>query len=105
LGRVGLLFAAERPGNYAPALSNRADDVVGGVLGYQWLIEPYRTQAVFELGGVKGTSDDVDDAVAFGVRFQHAIGNRYIVRLDGYSRWHEDDDFGYGMRTEFLTQF
>lgn len=105
LGRVGLLFAAERPGNYAPALSNRADHVVGGVIGYQWLIEPYRTQAVFELGGTKGTGDDVDDAAAVGARFQHAIGSRYIVRVDGYSRWHEDAGFGYGMRTEFLTQF
>lgn len=63
LGRVGLLFSAVGLGNYGSALSNRSDKVVGGSLGYQWFLDPYRSQLVLEVGGRKGQSSEIDAAV------------------------------------------
>lgn len=105
LGQVGLLFAAVGLGNYGAPLSNRADEVAGGAIGYQKIWNDARTQVVVELGGRKGTDEDVDDAVALGARFQQAIGNRFILRLDAFARWQEDLGEGFGARTELLTRF
>jgi hypothetical protein len=105
LGRVGLLFAAVGLGNYGAPLSNRADEVVGGAIGYQKFFNDFRTQVVLEVGGRKGTAERIDDAAAIGARLQQAIGNRFIIRLDGFARWQEDLGEGFGARTELLTRF
>lgn len=105
LGRVGLLFAAVGLGNYGSALSNRADKVVGGALGYQWFLDPYRRQLVLEIGGRKGTSSEIDDAAAIGGRFQQAIGRRLILRFDAFASVQEDRDEGLGVHIELQVRF
>ncbi len=105
LGRVGILFAAVGLGNYGAALSNRADDVAGGSLGYQIFFNEQRTQLVFEIGGRKGTSSEIDDAAAIGARFQQAIGDRYVFQVDGFAALQEDRDEGFGLRAELLVRF
>ncbi len=105
LGRVGLLFAAVGLGNYGSALSNRADKVVGRSLGYPWLLDPYRRQLVFEVGGRKRTSSEIDDAAAIGGRFQQAIGRRLILRVDAFASAQEDRDEGFGVRSELQVRF
>jgi hypothetical protein len=105
LGQVGLLFAAVGLGNYGAPLGNRADDAVGGAVGYQAFFNDYRTQVVLEVGGRKGTSDSNTDAAAFGARFQQALGDRLIFRLDGYVRWQDQLDEGAGMRAELQVRF
>ncbi len=105
LGRVGLLFAAVGLGNYGSPLSNRADKVVGGSIGHQWFFNDNRTQLVLELGGRKGTSSEIQDAVAIGGRFEQAIGQRLILRVDAFASVQEDRDEGLGARTEMLIRF
>ncbi len=105
LGRTGLLFAAVGLGQYGSALSNRADHVVGGALGYQKFFNQNRTQLVLEVGGRKGTKKRIDDAAAAGFRFQQAIGSRFILRLDGFAAIQEDRDEGFGVRSELLVRF
>lgn len=105
LGRVGLLFSAVGLGNYPSPLSNRADDSFGGALGYQKVFNHARTQVVFEAGGRKSTSARSGDAAAVGARFQQAIGSRFIFRVDGFARWQEVLNQGFGFRTELLMRF
>jgi hypothetical protein len=105
LGRVGILFAAVGLGNYGAALSNRADDVAGGALGYQVFFNHNRTQLVFEVGGRKGTTSRIDDAAAIGARFQQAIGDRFVFQVDGFAALQEDRDEGLGLRAELLVRF
>lgn len=105
LGQVGLLFAAVGLGNYGAPLSNRADNVAGGSLGYQKFWNQARTQVVLEVGGRKGTKAGIDDAGAIGGRFQQAIGDRVIWRVDSFARWVEDLNEGFGARTELQVRF
>ncbi len=105
LGRVGLLFASVALGNYLAPLSNRADNVVGGSIGYQKFWNDSRTQVVLEVGGRKATATGTDDAAAIGARFQQRIGNRWIFQMDGFARWVEGPDEGFGIRSELQTLF
>lgn len=105
LGRVGLLFAAVGLGNYGAPLSNRADRVVGGAIGHQWFFNNHRTQFVLEVGGRKGTSDDVPDAAAIGGRFQQAIGDRFVLQFDAFTSVQDNRDQGFGARTELQVRF
>ena len=59
LGRTGILFDAVELGRYGAALGNRADNAVGGSLGYQAFFNRTRQQLIVELGGRKNTNDQV----------------------------------------------
>ncbi len=104
LARTGLLFESVGLGQYSSALSNRADNVVGGALGHQIFFNNNRTQLVLELGGRKGTKKSTVDAGAAGFRFQQAVGSRFVVRLDGYGAIQEHRDGSIGVRTEFMIR-
>jgi len=105
LGRVGLLFAAPGMGRYKPALGNRADNSVGGAVGYQKILRSVREQFIVELGGRTDTNDKEQQAIALGVRYQHAFGQHTMLQLDGYAADIENQDTRYGMRLELLFKF
>jgi hypothetical protein len=105
LGRVGLLFEAVGLGAYGSALSNQAQDVVGGSVGHQWFFNSHRTQLVLEVGGRLGTDSKIDNAGAIGGRFQQAVGRRTIIRFDAFTTAQENHDEGYGARAELLYRF
>ncbi len=105
LGRVGLRFSAVGLGDCGVALSNRAGKDVGGSLGYQWFLDPYRSQLVLDVSGRKGTSSEIDDTAAIGGRFQQAIGRHLILRLDAFASSQEDRDEGFGVRSELQVCF
>ncbi|SMF72583.1 hypothetical protein SAMN06265365_13041 [Tistlia consotensis] len=105
LGQAGLLFANVGLGRYDAPLNNRAGHVVGGALGYQLFFNDERTQLIFELGGRLGTDSSSPSEAALGSRFQQAIGDRFVVRVDGFVSAKEDGIPGFGARTEFVTQF
>ena len=79
--------------------------MAGGSLGYQKFWNQARTQVVLEVGGRKGTKAGIDDAGAIGGRFQQAIGDRVIWRVDSFARWVEDLNEGFGARTELQVRF
>ena len=107
LGRTGILFAAVGLGRYGAALGNRADNAAGGSFGYQKFFDQTRKQLIVELGGRKHTNDQVDKsgAVAAGLRYQQAIGQHYIARVDAFGAVQEGRDPAYGARLEWLTKF
>ncbi len=89
LGRAGINFAAVGLGRYGAALSSRARDVAGGAVGYQRFFDHTRKQLLVELGARIGTADDVDDSVATTVRYQAALGRRFVVVVDGFVGWRQ----------------
>lgn len=105
LGQVGILFANVALGSYGAPLSNRAEDAVGGSLGYQMFFNQDRTQVILETGGRVGTGSGETDAVGFGVRLQQALGDRYVIQMDSFVAHEEDTDISYGARGEFLVRF
>lgn len=105
LGRAGILFASVGLGDYGSGLSNRADDVVGGAVGYQMFFNTYRTQVVLEAGGRLDTTGNDKSAAAVGVRVQQAFGERVVWQTDGFLAANENADNGAGIRTELLVRF
>lgn len=91
LGRTGVLFAAVGLGRYGAALGNRADNAVGGSLGYQMFFDHNRKQLLLEAGG-RYTYDKVGalgarDAAAVGARYQMALGQRFVLELSGFGSY------------------
>jgi len=105
LGRAGILFASVGLGDYGFGLSNRADDVIGGALGYQMFFNNQRTQLVLEIGGRADTSGNDNNALAVGARFQQAIGKRVVFQVDGFVAKNSNANDGSGLRTEILVRF
>lgn len=105
LGRTGLLFSARGIGTYPSALSNRANDAYGAAIGYQFLMNDKRRQLILEAGVRKDNSTGGSDAVGVAARFQQAFGQRFVLTLEGFGTAQEDNDEGYGMRSEILVKF
>ena len=85
LGRAGISFAAVGIGSYGAPLDSRARDVVGGAFGYQKFFgAAKRRQLLAELGLRIGTRDPVADSAAAVVRYQMALGRRFVLVWDGF---------------------
>ena len=105
LGRTGVLFAAVGLGNYGAALGNRADNAVGGAIGYQMFFDETRKQLILEAGGRTGTKGDGASIFALGARYQQAIGQHTILRFDVFGAIPEEGDEAYGARVELQFKF
>ncbi|HEX9658586.1 MAG TPA: hypothetical protein VGB89_16895 [Bacteroidota bacterium] len=80
---AGVLFSGAGLGRFGSALTTFADNVVGSSLGYQLFFASNRQQLVFELGGRYGYKDTGQSAAAVGMRYQVALGQRFLVQIDG----------------------
>jgi hypothetical protein len=105
LGLIGILYASVGLGGYAAPLGSDTRDSYGGALGYQKFSADNRRQVIVELGARRDHDDSDRDQAALGVRFQQALGRRYIARVDGYVAKRDDFDTGWGLRTEFQVKF
>lgn len=86
--------------------------MAGGAVGYQKFLGALnRKQLVFELGLRYGTQDDVANAAAATIRYQMAMGRRFVVVCDGFAADYQstavDDADGtrYGARLELQIKF
>lgn len=91
LGQTGVLFAAVGLGRYGAALGNRADNTVGGSVGYQLFFDDHRKQLLLE-GGGRYTYDKMGalgarDAAALGARYQMALGRRFVLEFSGFGSY------------------
>src|SRR5262249_30264860 len=105
LGRIGILFESLGLGRYGAALGNRVADSAGGAVGYQMFFSQARRQLVLEAGGRKDTNGTRQDRVAFGGRFEQAIGSRLVLRFDSFISTGPHRGPGYGGRTELMVKF
>ena len=105
MGRVGILFASPNLGRIGSPLSNRADEVVGGALGYQMFFNGDRTQIIAELGARKAMESSGSDQFGIGARFQQAIGKRHVLQFDAFAAARENESDIIGGRAEWLVRF
>jgi hypothetical protein len=113
LGGTGVLFASLGLGRYGAALNNQADDAFGSALGYQIFFNDRRQQILVEVGGRYAVEDIGQRAVASGVSFQTAVGQRNVLRFDTFTRYgderlkagtSQDNAFGVGARLEWMLR-
>jgi hypothetical protein len=109
LGETGILFASFGLGNFnnfGAALSSRPDHSYGAAVGYQIFGDDRRRQYMIEVGG-RDRTDGKRGAGQYGlgVRFQQALGRRFVIRADGFRVAAEGPADGWGARLEFVTQF
>jgi hypothetical protein len=92
-------------------LSSRAADVAGGAVGYQKFFGvAKRRQVISELGYRLGTNGTVGDSAAASVRYQHALGRRFVLVMDGFGGFRETpgesgDESLFGGRFECVVKF
>ncbi len=111
LGPAGVLFEAVGLGRYGSALDSYADDAIGGAIGKQRFFSDSRKQVIFELAG-RTTSEEVGQrALAAGVTYRAAHGQRTILRLDGFALYgssrendNTSEELGIGGRIEITCK-
>jgi len=105
LGQAGLLFSAAGLGRYGAPLSNQANSVVGGSLGYQLFYNDLKEQVVFEVGGRQDTNGADNAAIATGMRYQKALDQHWFIVIDSFVSKGESTDIGQGIRFELQSKF
>jgi len=106
VANLGILFGPVGMGRYGVPLGGRIDDTIGAAVGYQMFLDGIDSQLIFEAGARTSTRGQHDEgALGFGVRYQRAIGERHLLRLDSFVAGKEGVDVNYGFRTEWTIKF
>jgi hypothetical protein len=102
---AGILFARPQIGVFGAPLSTLSNDVVGGAVGYQILMDGIRKQLTFEIGGRQPTDGSHAGAIGVGVLYQQALNKHCILLLNAAVSKQEGIDTATGVRFELLTKF
>ena len=104
LGITGLLFAPN--GLAGPGIPNRADDTVGGAIGYQMFFSPkLRRNLIFEIGGKVEDAPNGVDRFGVAARYSQAFGQHLFFELGGFAVSQESLDEAFGLRTKVNVAF
>ena len=99
LGITGLLFAGN--GLAPPPINNRANEAVGGALGYQMFFSPaLRRNLIFEVGGKVDDTTGGIDRLGTAVRYSQALGQHTFFEVGGFGVKQESIDEAFGLRTK-----
>ena len=106
LGQAGITFASVGLGRYLAPLSNQASRAFGGAIGYQFIFDETRKQLIVELGGRKDTNEINEGEFVVASRYQQALWQHLIFRVEGFVGAREGvDDLLGGARSELLIKF
>lgn len=107
LGVTGLLYEAVGLGGYGSGLGNaNPNGAVGFSVGYQHFFDDEKKrQLVTEIGGRWHTQGVARDAYALGLRYQQALNQHVIFRVDGFIGQYDDHQTGQGLRCELSYRF
>ena len=106
LGQTGILFASPALGQFGAPLSNQASAAFGGSLGYQLFFDSIiGQQVVFEVGGRKDTNGINQGEIGSAVRYQKRLNGHWILLVDGFASWRENEGVGPGARIEMFAKF
>lgn len=114
LSGPGILFESPGLGGYRSPLNNQPDQAFGGAVGYQMFFDHLRKQLLLEFGGRYSLNRAEQKAFGAGLRYQMALGRRFIIRFDsavtygkspGLRRVTLEDELGIGSRVEWITKF
>lgn len=106
VANLGILYGPVGMGRYGVPLGGPIDDTVGMAIGYQKFLDGTDSQLILEAGARTSTRSEKDEgALGFGIRYQRAIGNHHVLRLDSFVAGQESGDISYGLRTEWMYKF
>lgn len=105
LDRVGILFESPEIGALQSPMTDTAVESVGGALGYQKFFDDTRKHLIVEVAGRTDTNGTERGEGGIGLRYQQAIKNRYVWRMDGFYLDREGLSPRKGIRSEFQVQF
>jgi hypothetical protein len=106
VANLGLLYSPVGMGRYAVPLGQPIADTVGVTLGYQRFFNGIRKQLVMEMGLRASTKSEHDgDILGIGARYQQAIGQRFLLRLDSFIAAQKENGRSHGIRLEWVTKF
>ena len=104
LKNTGINFESDGLTGY-PTLDATAKESYGGAAGVEYLFDLSK-QIVLEVAVVERMDDNNSGRqYALGARYQHKIGNAWIVRADAMHGWEEAGDDVYGVRLEIRRKF
>lgn len=104
---TGILFESDGITNY-PTLDATAKDSFGGAIGWGHLFPKLNSQLVVEGSVVERMDDNASGAqYGVGVRYQHKLGNAWIVRADAMYGWIQGtgNENVHGIRLEIRRKF
>jgi hypothetical protein len=109
LRNTGINFETDALTGY-PTLNATGANAYGGAIGVNVLSADFRQQWIGEFAALDTYGDPLLKAVAgpqyaLGTRYQRAINNRSIWRIDLMNGWLDRGSDIYGMRTEFRWKF
>lgn len=109
LRNTGINFETDALTGY-PTLNATGANAYGGAIGINVLSADFRQQWIGEFAALDTYGDPLLKAVAgpqyaLGTRYQRAINNRSIWRIDFMNGWIDRGSDIYGMRTEFRWKF
>jgi len=109
LRNTGINFESDFLTGY-PTLNATGANAYGGAIGINVLSADFRQQWIGEFAALDTYGDPLLKAVAgpqyaLGTRYQRAINNRSIWRIDFINGWLDRASDIYGMRTEFRWKF
>jgi hypothetical protein len=109
LRNTGINFETDGLTGY-PTLNATASNAYGGALGINILSADFRQQWILEFAsqdtyGDPALSDAAGPEYALGTRYQRALNNRFIWRIDFMNGWLDDGPDIFGTRTEFRWKF
>ncbi|MGH8548718.1 MAG: hypothetical protein ACRERU_09005 [Methylococcales bacterium] len=106
VANFGILYGPVGIGRYGAPLGQQIDNTIGTAIGYQMFFNGIDSQLIFEAGARTSTRSDRDEGLlGFGLRFEHAIGQHHVLRLDSFVAGQEGKGVAYGLRTEWQYKF
>lgn len=105
LGQTGILFSSPGLGRVGAPIDVRTNDAVGGSLGYQFFFDDTRQQIIWELGGERETTGLNRGTIATALCYQRAVGQHWILVLEGFGGKQEAVDTSSGARAEMRAKF
>ncbi len=109
LRNTGINFETDGLTGY-PTLNATASNSYGGAVGLNILSADFRKQLVFEFAALDTYGDPALSAAAgpeyaLGTRYQTALNNRFIWRVDLMNGWFDNAPDIYGTRSEIRWKF
>ncbi len=106
LGRTGILFASPGLGRLAAPMSNQSSEAIGLAIGYQWFFKHERSNLILELGVRNDRTGSANDNLGgVGLRYQHALGQRWLLHTNVFAVDGDERGTDIVIRTEINFTF
>ncbi len=109
LGGISLLQRAVGIGSYGSPIEVADGDLLGFEISYQHFLDSEEKRQILISAGGAGTYDPIpgrdDFTAAIALQYQHALSSNLVWSLGSFGSITDDDEKGFGLRTELQRKF